>query len=651
MSSSDDLGAEPTTRRFVTPKSVVIGALMALLVGLHAPYWSVYLQSSRMYADYHTGGAAFWALVLLVVLNLGLGRLWKPLALRAEELMTVTAMTFISGSIASSGLLAHFVPMLSRVYYGANPGNRWHEVLWPELKEWMVPLDPNGGTLAIQRFWEGSGAAPIPWRVWAQPVLTWGVLLMALFACMTAVTALMRKQWVEYEHLSFPIAQVPGAICAAAEDPWGPASIFRHRVFWIGLAISFGASSIGGISNYLTGSGVYFRVSHKITGLGPSALAVNLQPVVVCLVFLIPNRIAFSVWTLTLAAWGAKSFLKAYALGMEGWMPFGSGPPEFQFISMGAVVAFVVGSLWLARGHLKRAARCALGLGDRAYDVDEPSSYRSIFLVMLVGALVVVAWYWKAGAHWWVGVLILLAFLAVGYGVARAIAQIGLPATAAPVLPNIFLGNLIGGGNLSGHDTALLGSQMWQGNVRNSPMAGAAHSMRLVERRRGGLLWALLLALALTYVSGFLCSIWLGYRHGALNMDQWFYRTSPSLPWYWATGIMEQNETFNWLGLTWTGIGGGIMLALLTAQRLFFWWPIHPVGFLIANSGMTTTWWFSVFAAWLVKVGVVRLGGQPAYRKGRRFCIGMVLGYFLAGGLWGILDTLTGVTGNQVFYL
>ncbi|NIP84154.1 MAG: hypothetical protein GTO03_00755, partial [Planctomycetales bacterium] len=57
------------------------------------------------------------------------------------------------------------------------------------------------------------------------------------------------------------------------------------------------------------------------------------------------------------------------------------------------------------------------------------------------------------------------------------------------------------------------------------------------------------------------------------------------------------------------------------------------------------------FLAWLAKAFLVWAGGYRAYRAGRRFCIGMVLGYFLAGGLWGIIDTLTETTGNAVFYI
>ncbi len=652
MTGAELDSGDPQQGRFITFRSVVVGALMSVLIGVHGSYWTIYLRSSRMYADYHTGGAAFWLFVLFVVFNLVLSRLWKRLAFSAQELMVITAMMFISGSIISSGLVAHFVPMISAVYYQANPANQWHETLWPNLKSWMAPLDPNGGTLAIKKFWEGLGAGePIPWGPWVKPLLSWGVLLMALFGCMTAVMALMRKQWVDHEHLSFPIAQVPAALCSAAADPLGRSSIFRSRVFWIGLGLTFAMASLGGVSFYLTGEPWFFRIRESVTDLGPIPLPINVSLVVVGLVFLIPNRVAFSVGALCLASWVAKSVFTAYGLGMKDWMLYGAGAAEFQFSSMGAMLAFVLGSVWLGRRHLWRALVCALGLGERGYDADEPSSYRLILLVGLFCAVTVTVWLCVAGMEVLFAICLLLAFLVIYYGMARVVAQCGLPSASAPILPSTYLGQLFGGSVLGPRQSTIISSQIWHADMRNGALSGAAHGMYLVRRRRGGLLWALLLALVVTYLAGSFFTVRLGYRHAALNMDQWFFLTSPRMPWYWASSLIEQGAGFNWAGLTWTGVGAGIMGALMVAQRWFFWWPLHPVAFLICHSHMVQGFWFSIFLAWGGKTLLVSLGGYSAYRKGRRFCIGMVLGYFLAGGLWGIVDTITGAVGDSVFYI
>ena len=93
------------------------------------------------------------------------------------------------------------------------------------------------------------------------------------------------------------------------------------------------------------------------------------------------------------------------------------------------------------------------------------------------------------------------------------------------------------------------------------------------------------------------------------------------------------------------------MAGLIIAQRSFFWWPLHPVGVLIASSHMVYFFWASIFTAWLIKVVVVGFSGYGGYRTARVFFIGTVLGYFLAGGMWNIIDTFTGKTLNSVFYI
>jgi hypothetical protein len=54
---------------------------------------------------------------------------------------------------------------------------------------------------------------------------------------------------------------------------------------------------------------------------------------------------------------------------------------------------------------------------------------------------------------------------------------------------------------------------------------------------------------------------------------------------------------------------------------------------------------------WLAKVGVLKLGGHSAYRAARRFAIGSVVGMFMAGGFWCLIDTITQTSNNPVFYI
>ena len=90
---------------------------MAAVFGLVGPYWSVYLRSSRLFADYHTGGATFFMLILVLLFNVLLGVVWRRARLSVRELLFITAMMFASGSIATSGTVAYFVPSLASPHY------------------------------------------------------------------------------------------------------------------------------------------------------------------------------------------------------------------------------------------------------------------------------------------------------------------------------------------------------------------------------------------------------------------------------------------------------------------------------------------------------------------------------------------------------
>jgi len=91
-----------------------------------------------------------------------------------------------------------------------------------------------------------------------------------------------------------------------------------------------------------------------------------------------------------------------------------------------------------------------------------------------------------------------------------------------------------------------------------------------------------------------------------------------------------------------------VMLLLTYAQRLFFWWPLHPLGFLAQGGWIMRQLWFSFFLAWAAKTAVLRYGGQSKYRSTRVLFIGIIVGLLVVGGLWLIIDSLTGMRGNRI---
>ena len=52
-----------------------------------------------------------------------------------------------------------------------------------------------------------------------------------------------------------------------------------------------------------------------------------------------------------------------------------------------------------------------------------------------------------------------------------------------------------------------------------------------------------------------------------------------------------------------------------------------------------------------LKLGIVRFGGLRAFRTARPIFLGLILGQFTCNGMWLIIDSFTGMKGNQIFWI
>ena len=99
----------------------------------------------------------------------------------------------------------------------------------------------------------------------------------------------------------------------------------------------------------------------------------------------------------------------------------------------------------------------------------------------------------------------------------------------------------------------------------------------------------------------------------------------------------------NWLraGLA---LGAGVMLGLSWLSARFVWWPVSPVGFIIASAYETDrSIWVNALIAWVISTTIRRYGGLRLYRAMRPVFLGLVLGQFLTGGLLAIISSIFGI--------
>ena len=104
-------------------------------------------------------------------------------------------------------------------------------------------------------------------------------------------------------------------------------------------------------------------------------------------------------------------------------------------------------------------------------------------------------------------------------------------------------------------------------------------------------------------------------------------------------------------GWLFTGIGGFFEAVLLWGHHRFYWWPLHPLGFIVSVGWLAGQVWFSVFIAWALKLGIVKWGGMPLYERAKPFFLGLILGEATAAGLWLCIDGVLGETGHFLSYM
>jgi hypothetical protein len=151
--------------------------------------------------------------------------------------------------------------------------------------------------------------------------------------------------------------------------------------------------------------------------------------------------------------------------------------------------------------------------------------------------------------------------------------------------------------------------------------------------------------MAVSYIS----TILIGYKYGGANLSQWFFVGGPQLPFVRLSDMLFHPQSASGVWLSFMGIGAVFMIFLTFMRARFFWWTFHPIGYAMGCSWPMIQLWFSILIGWVLKSIILRYGGIRVYQRFRSLFLGMVLGEFLSGGIWLIIDFITGKSGHRIF--
>jgi hypothetical protein len=637
-------------------RAVVLGLLLGLAICLITPFNNAYRQGTPLGGGYFPL-APFYILVWMMALTAAARAVFKRhrLITGREMLVTLGVMVLLSG-IAWTGLARTFFFNLTAPYYFATVENRWSEVLHPLLPAAWYPQSMK----AVEGFYNGlSGGRQmewsevlqrIPWEAWTGPLLGWTGFILLCYLVMLCIVSLLSRQPLYNERMNFPLLRVP-IMMQESLDGDRAAAFFTNRFLLAGALIPVALHLLNGLSFYnpsvpsiptMVLAGGYFPKVGLFSGF--TKLKIYIYPAFIGFAFLTSKQVSFSFWFFFMAGSLLVGLLgllgvniPAAALGVT-FGPTLSRPEETQMI--GAYIVFFCFLAWLARFHFLDTMLKAVGLRK---DEDPDSEWLSTplaFWGFVGGGLGIVAWCVAFGIPLAASFLVVVFFFLFLLVATRVICQGGITyftLTAAPLDGVI---TLFGSKFLTqaGVVMAAVIQKMLFVDLREALMPSLLHARKITEgvRNNRWMSAGIVVALAAGVAVSFIAMLAVCYKFGARELHtEWATRTTLAV-YEGAFQLVESPALLSKWVLIFTTAGAAVMLVLVVCYHRFFWWPIHPIGYLAAYSSAMWILWFSFFVGWMFNSLCLRYGGIALFRKLRYFFVGLIIGDFFMAGSWAV---------------
>jgi len=640
-------------QRRITARSLIIGAVSIALLSIVNPYLQFMLKSWWIAGVGSLLSGPILTLFLLLAVNSLLTWLWPGRALTRIELLTIYGMGMVSLGFLGHGGLPYMVSHITYPFYMATPANNWQHTILPYIPTWLAPST----TEASYWFWEGAPrASDIPWAAWFSPALYWSLFTIALFAGMYCLGALLSKDWIEHQRLTYPLVDVPLSLIGDADRPTLGTGILHSRLFWLGFAIPAFVGMLGWLHglypNLPTLSLEEVHIGKPFVGMGLpwSVLGethLSLYYNMIGVMCLIPSEISLSLW-LFYALYKVQLLIWATLGFMDQSQTASSFQPRMfiSFTEVGGYLTLSLVVLWQSRVAIKRALRSLLGC---SYGTDEyePLGGRGT-LIGFVLALLAMLWFGtQAGMSWWSVLLLIGIFYAFCIAASKLVAGGGVMFIAWDRAPRAVAVGMLGAGSL-GPATLVMYAYMngiYMDDPYNLPMPQMMNSFKLVRRERmngRAFTTAALLAVTVVLAVGVPAMLRMIYMNGGTKLDNWPFSSWPMQQFGAVDASLRLPEIpNNWHRLA-VVVGSCIMLGLSWLQFNVVGWPVSPIGFIMASTwAADNVLWANAFIGWLVVFLIKRFGGLLLYRRLRPAFLGLIIGDYLGGAAWSLLGTVT----------
>jgi len=419
-----EVGASgPVLRRGLTARAVIIAALIAILYTVPLIWWMRY-QSARFAVRrlsplaMHLTFLTFIASIAAVVTRKSPSKMFS-----SQELTVIYSILAATLPIPWSLGIVIYSWILTPLRVGDYPG------VWNVVPDFWLPK-----SLGVDAIWIGG----IPFSTFIPTAILWSAVTVILYIFSYSIGLLLRKPFLDVEKLPYPLVTPASFIIEkSTSEEGGIPAILKSKMFWlaflIGWLINFYYSPTGGGGQ---GSGLELLLNYPspepympytyLSGKLPppltnivmawdfDALGMGLYllfPLDVLLTGIVFHVLFYIIWPIIQVSAGlAKPQLGAGEWGVYGVVnTSGILVPE-AFLDQGAYIGIGLLALWIARKPLIESLKHAI----RGTDGEKPFSYRTIWTLIVVTALILIGFLVSSGAD------VLSAFVTIvllGFGI------------------------------------------------------------------------------------------------------------------------------------------------------------------------------------------------------------------------------------------
>jgi hypothetical protein len=614
--------------------------------------WGVYSRPTYL---------ATFSLVLPMLLSLVL----YPFRSRIKASMTTMVSLYTVGLVASYSL-GHYetfalIPtgFTSLLVYTPEPVRSLMQSWW-----WVPPYD------IVHDF--VTGGTVFNWSAWFPTIVFWSAYYLVFIFFSSTMMLLFRRRWIDVEKIPFPHVVAAHETIMSGTPSAPRTGMGKGRLFLIAALIGlfiqldimftylypwwpdiFGYRTPGTASPGCFHPPATDTLMSSIVGW----IGYSKDPLSFAMFYLAPLDISFTVWVVFLVMLICSQV--GYALGYyTGIMELGASdrllgttslfmsPPFYwSYIgTLGGTTGIVIMMMWNSRGYLAETIKAARNKASKEIEAKEPFSYRTVYIMLGISAVLVIAFLLVAG----LSLLTTIVVFVVG-AIINVLAQLyifGLSGLAYvnersgwrgyplgivwPTQPPAYTTDwimshtmFVAAMNHPGHGMLVTGMS-----------AGQAYKMADMTGFSVRRIFYLMMAVTLVCIPTVIATrlwvvnifgaprlVWTGCSVSDMCGNAFAYAFAGNVPGATVASVTAQFECM--------AVGAIITIALFLLRGRFLWFPINPVGFVI-STGISVVWWGSWDAfliAWIAKYLTLRVGGSKAYeQQGVPVAAGLIAG-------------------------